>query len=130
MIVVDRLVAGDVDLQLHWFRSRESIHRQGAQPQGTDDLFAVWHGCGSHGHGIADGFKIAQGFFPQVFVQLVGHRVQQRGHAALLVCQREIGGSDDRVRGIVVLVQVHENFNEVPCFLGIGSNEDLIVEEF
>ena len=130
LVVVDRLVAGDVDLQLRWFRSRESIHRQGTQPQGTDDLVAVRYGCHSHGHGVADGFEIAQGFFPQVFVQLVGHGVQQGSHAALLVRQREIGGGDNRVRGMVILVQVHENFDKVACFLGISGNEDLIVEKF
>src|SRR5712692_10037517 len=52
LVVVDGLVAGDVDLQLCWLRSSESIHRQRAQPQRTDDLCAVRHGCRSHGHGV------------------------------------------------------------------------------
>ena len=130
LVVVDGLVAGDVDLQFRWFRPGESIHRQGAEPESTDDLVAVRHGCRSHGHGVVDRFEIAHGLFPQVFVQLIGHGVQQGGHPLFSFASEKSAAVMIGCKGLWFLYRSTRILIRSRCFLGIGGNENLIVEQF
>jgi hypothetical protein len=98
-VVVDRLGPRDVDVQLGGLGARV-LDRQRAEPQRADDVREVRDVLLRVLHRVEHGAEVALRLLAQVRVMLVRHRVEERGDAALVIVEAEVGCRDDRRVGV------------------------------
>ena len=127
-VVVERLSAREVDLQRRRFGAGHVADRQGPQPERAHDLRQVRHGRAGVRHRVAHRGQVALRLFAQGRVVPVRHRVEQRGDAAPVVVEAEVGGGDQRAVG-VALEQVGEDADQVAGLLRLGGDQHLVFEE-